>query len=518
MSEMVEVLAGTSLFLLAFSLLIFDIPRYTLSLVSLALFSSKRRSASGTVCEATVSVIIPTFNGGSGLAPSISSLRRQTLRPVEIIVVDDGSTDQTRAVAERARAQGLVDMVICHGTRCGRSAAINAAARFARGDLLLTVDADTVFEPNAVERLAAAFGDPLVAGASCNIAISNERDSIWTGLQSVEYLMSITAGRSILDVVDAIACLSGACSMYRRDIFTQQGGLDVGPGEDMEYTLRLRRLGYVIRFVSDAWAETAGPASGISLLRQRARWDRDALRIRFMMYGELSFRHPLERLPDTIQRLDFIFFDLVPTLSLPFYLAYIVLLFGPDAVLFLSAIYLLLLWISVFTMALVFALFQRSVGNFGWKMALIFPLYQGVYLKCARFFSYSSEIIFASSRNDDFVPPRVRRALFGQKRWPNDGGPDATRSAYSRSYREPSARGRTDRPRRLCDNRIRHTRILCRLFREANSLSRRPGQRVLAKIFGFTALHRADQQHHRGERWIGQGRRRNRKGAVSAAR
>lgn len=181
-------------------------------------------------------MIIPTFNGGSGLAPSISSLRRQTLRPVEIIVVDDGSTDQTRAVAERARAQGLVDMVICHGTRCGRSAAINAAARFARGDLLLTVDADTVFEPNAVERLAAAFGDPLVAGASCNIAISNERDSIWTGLQSVEYLMSITAGRSILDVVDAIACLSGACSMYRRDIFTQQGGLDVGPGEDMEYT------------------------------------------------------------------------------------------------------------------------------------------------------------------------------------------------------------------------------------------------------------------------------------------
>jgi cellulose synthase/poly-beta-1,6-N-acetylglucosamine synthase-like glycosyltransferase len=415
MSEMVEVLAGTSLFLLAFSLLIFDIPRYTLSLVSLALFSSKRRSASGTVCEATVSVIIPTFNGGSGLAPSISSLRRQTLRPVEIIVVDDGSTDETRAVAERARAQGLVDMVICHGTRCGRSAAINAAARFARGDLLLTVDADTVFEPSAVERLAAAFGDPLVAGASCNIAISNERDSIWTGLQSVEYLMSITAGRSILDVVDAIACLSGACSMYRRDIFARQGGLDVGPGEDMEYTLRLRRLGYVIRFVSDAWAETAGPASGISLLCQRARWDRDALRIRFMMYGELSFRHPLERLPDTIQRLDFIVFDLVPTLSLPFYLAYIVLLFGSDAVLFLSALYLLLLWISVFNMALVFALFHRSVGNFGWKMALIFPLYQGVYLKCARFFSYSSEIIFASSRNDDFVPPRVRCALFGDR-------------------------------------------------------------------------------------------------------
>jgi cellulose synthase/poly-beta-1,6-N-acetylglucosamine synthase-like glycosyltransferase len=415
MFETVQLLAGTNLFLLAFSVLIFDIPRYTLSLLSLAVFGARRRSDRVRAGNASVSVIIPTFNGGSGLGPSIASLHRQTLRPLEIIVVDDGSTDQTRGVAERARALGLVDMVICHGTRCGRSAAINAAARFASGDLLLTVDADTVFEPTAVARLAAAFSDPRVAGASCNIAISNERDSLWTGLQRVEYLMSISAGRSILDVVEAIACLSGACSMYRRDVFLRQGGLDVGPGEDLEYSLRLRRLGYVIRFVPDAWAETDGPTNAISLLRQRARWDRDALRIRFMMYGELSFFHPFERLPDTLQRLDFILFDLIPTLSLPFYLVYVVLLFGDDAVRFLAAIYFLLLWISIFNMALAFAMFNRSVGLFGLGAALIFPLYQGVYLKCARFFSYSSEIIFAASRHDDFVPPRVRRALLGDR-------------------------------------------------------------------------------------------------------
>ena len=412
MFEMVQLLAGTSLFLLAFSVLIFDIPRYTFSLVSLALFGVTRGNDQAPTVNASVSVIIPTFNGGSGLGPTIASLQRQTLRPVEIIVVDDGSTDETRAVAERARALGLVDIVICHGTRCGRSAAINAAARFARGDLLLTVDADTVFEPTAVARLAAAFSDPRVAGASGNIAISNERDSIWTGLQSVEYLMSISAGKSILDVVGAIACLSGACAMYRRETFLQHGGLDVGPGEDLEYSLRLRRLGYLIRFVPDAWAETDGPASGISLLRQRARWDRDALRIRFMTYGELSFFHRYERLPDTLQRLDFIVFDLVPTLTLPFYLVYVVLLFGANAVLFLAAIYILLLWISIFNMALAFVMFNRSIGLFGLGAALIFPFYQGVYMKCARFFSYSSEIIFATSRHDDFVPPRVRRALF----------------------------------------------------------------------------------------------------------
>src|SRR5215510_16610669 len=133
-SKIVQLLAGTNLLLLAFSVLIFDIPRYTLSLASLALFGIRRRSDGVPAGNASVSVIIPTFNGGSGLGPTIASLHRQTLRPVEIIVVDDGSTDDTRAVAERGRALGLVEMVICHGTRCGRSTAINAAARFASGE------------------------------------------------------------------------------------------------------------------------------------------------------------------------------------------------------------------------------------------------------------------------------------------------------------------------------------------------------------------------------------------------
>jgi cellulose synthase/poly-beta-1,6-N-acetylglucosamine synthase-like glycosyltransferase len=128
MPDMAQLLAQTNWMLLAFSALIFDVPRYTFSLVSLAfaaLFGP--RDGACATC-ASVSVIIPTFNGASGLAPTIASLHRQTLRPLEIIVVDDGSTDDTRAVAEAARPRGLIGMVICHGTRCGRSPAINAAA------------------------------------------------------------------------------------------------------------------------------------------------------------------------------------------------------------------------------------------------------------------------------------------------------------------------------------------------------------------------------------------------------
>src|SRR5262249_35501686 len=131
---------------------------------------------------------------------------------------------------------------------------------------------------------------------------------------------------------------------------------------------------------------------------------------------ELGFFHRLERLPDTLQRLDFVIFDLVPTLSLPFYLAYIVLFFGAaDAALFLAGVYVVLLWVSIFNLALAFVMFNRSVGFFCLGLPVTFPLYQGVYLKSPRFFSYSSEIMFAPSRHDDFVPPRVRRALLGAR-------------------------------------------------------------------------------------------------------
>jgi cellulose synthase/poly-beta-1,6-N-acetylglucosamine synthase-like glycosyltransferase len=416
MLELAQYLAGTNLFALLFVAFMFDIPRYTFSLISLALLLSLRRKhrPSDTPHDtATVSVIVPAFNGAGGLDRSIASLRRQTLPPLEIIVVDDGSTDETRAIAEGARSRGEIDMVICHGTRCGRSAAVNAAARFALGDLLLTVDSDTVVGPTTLARMATAFRNPHVAAASCNVDVTNERDTLTTGLQGVEYLMSFSAGRSFLDVIGAISCCSGACSIYRRDVFSRQGGLDVGPGEDLEFTLRLRRLGYAVRFVPDAWVMTAVPDNPVSLLRQRARWDRDALRIRFMMYGEFSLSQPRERLPDTFQRLDFIVLDLLPTLIFPFYLIYLVALFGANTILFLSAVYVLMLCISLFNVMIASALFNRSASLFSFAVSLIFPLYQGIIMKCARFVTYTAEILLAASRHDDFVPPRVRRALFG---------------------------------------------------------------------------------------------------------
>jgi cellulose synthase/poly-beta-1,6-N-acetylglucosamine synthase-like glycosyltransferase len=408
-------LSSADFVLLALSVVIFEVPRYTISLAALGLARTVQNRRPGEPPKhASVSVILPVFNGETGLQRSIASLRLQTLMPLEVIVVDDGSTDRTREIAEVARAAGDVDLIIHHGSRCGRSAAINAAARFAQGDLLLAIDPDTILDSRAIARLAEAFNDPSLAAASGNLGVSNERATLWTELQAVEYLMSISAGRSFLNHVDAISCCSGACSMYRRDVFMDQGGLDVGPGEDLEYTLRLRRLGNKVRFVPDAWAGTNVPETGMSLIRQRSRWDRDALRIRLVAYRELSLFRPFESLADTLQRLDFLVFDLVPAISFPFYMIYCVILFGTDTVLFLAGIYVLLTTLALFNMGLAYLLFSRVPSSFSVLVAFVFPFYQGIAMKLVRLIAFSSEILFSASRNDDYVPPRVRRALLGQ--------------------------------------------------------------------------------------------------------
>ena len=409
---MLMLLSHADLVLLALAVLVFELPRYTISLVSLAALGPFRRSRPIRPPEGvTVSVIIPALNAEAELRRAITSLRSQTFAPLEIIVVDEGSTDRTRAIAEQARLAGEVAMVIHHPVRCGRSPAVNAGARFARGTLIMAMDPDTLLAPTALAHLVGAFANPRVAAASCNLGVANEGATLWTAIQDIEYVLSISAGRSFLNLIGAISCCSGACSMYRRDVFMAEGGLDVGPGEDLEFTLRLRRGGHLVRFVPESWAETSVPETALSLVRQRMRWDRDALRIRLVQYGELGLFRPFERLSDTLQRLDFIVFDLVPTLTFPFYLAYCVLVFGSNAALFLGAIYMLLLGIALFNIALAYVMFARTPTAFSLLTALVFPFYQGIVMKFVRFTAFTSEILFTASRNDDYVPPRVRRAL-----------------------------------------------------------------------------------------------------------
>ena len=393
------------------SVLVFELPRYLISTLAIGLFGLGKQYASD--CDTPISVIVPVCNGASGLRNTISSLRDQCANVIEIIVVDDGSQDCTLAIARALEASGEVNKVIHHAQRTGKSAAINHAARFASGELLVVIDSDTVLEgDDALACLAAAFNDPAVAAASGNISVRNTGDSLWTSFQGLEYLASITVGRSFLDLFDSVACCSGAFSMFQRKAFLSVGGMNVGPGEDLEITLRLRRLRYDVRFVPFARASTRVPTTFGNLVRQRLRWDRDAVSIRLFMYRQTFLGWFTERRGDTLQHLDFMIFEFYPSILLPFYVIYVLYLFGADTLYFLASLYVYLFTFYALNIVVIVLATRARLSLFDCLTLFGLPVYQGVILRALRFYAFISEVFFASSQRDDFVPQRVREALY----------------------------------------------------------------------------------------------------------
>lgn len=399
--------------LAAVLLLVFELPRYGFSALAM-LVASFRSHRHRSVQLPAITAIIPVHNGAAGLRATVDSLRPPAQGITEILIVDDGSTDGTAAIAAALAREDPRIRVLTHPLRSGKSAAINHAATRATGILLLTVDVDTVAAPGSVPALAAAFRNPAVAVASGNVTIRNAARNPLTALQSLEYLQSIALGRGFLDHLGSVGCCSGAFSMFRRAPFLAAGGLNVGPGEDLEITLRLREAGHRTRFIGSAMAATLAPTTLPRLIRQRLRWDRDALAIRLFAYRQiLPFRRG-ESLGSTLERLDFLLFDLAATLVFPFYILHVALRFGEAFTPLMAGVLLLLSGIATANLLLVHLALRRLPTLPELAVIPAFALYQGIVLRFLRFFAFSDELLFAGSHRDAFVPPRIRRALYGR--------------------------------------------------------------------------------------------------------
>ncbi len=191
-----------------------------------------------------VSVIIPAYNAEATLGRCLDALSAQSRRPREIIVVDDGSTDDTAKVA---RGYGVR---VIQQANAGPAAARNAGARAARGDLLLFTDADCVPAPDWVERMAAPFAEPTVAGAK-GVYQTDQVEAVARFVQ-IEYedKYDRMRGQEQIDFIDTYS------AAYRRHLFLQAGGFDVtfptASVEDQEFSFRLARAGHRFVFVPDA--------------------------------------------------------------------------------------------------------------------------------------------------------------------------------------------------------------------------------------------------------------------------
>lgn len=235
------------------------------------LAGSGRRRADVPVRDAVTepaTVIVPAYNESAGIEAAIRSIAASN-HPVEIIVVDDGSTDGTADVVE---AMALPGVRLLRKENGGKPSALNAGLEAASHQLVVMVDGDTVFEPDTVRSLIQPFADPRVGAISGNTKVANRRGMLGAW-QHIEYVVGFNLDRRLFDVAECMPTVPGAIGAFRRDALVAVGGVsDDTLAEDTDLTMALCRDGWRVVYQEDARAWTEAPESLGALWKQRYRW------------------------------------------------------------------------------------------------------------------------------------------------------------------------------------------------------------------------------------------------------
>jgi cellulose synthase/poly-beta-1,6-N-acetylglucosamine synthase-like glycosyltransferase len=390
---------------------IFEIPRYGLGFIAATIEVVRERSQALPPLpqQPKVSILIAGHNEADALEKGVLSLKEQTFTDFEIVCVSDGSTDETYAVMRDLQNRGLVDKIAGCETRGGKSSAINLAARLASGDIVIVIDCDCSFDRNAIEEILRPFADPTVGAVSGNVMARNYRESIIATLQAIEYLITISVGKAQSGMLNQISCISGAFGAFRKSAWNRVNGMDGGPGEDMDITLRLRLAGYRIVFASRSIAFTDTPIAFWNLMRQRNRWERDSVWLRYRKYPwTLNPFRPDFRWQEALHHVDFFFFHFVAALATPIYIVYAISFFGEMAVwILISAGFALVFFDMITFTAAVIGAGKRQY----WTLApyiLIYGPFQSYVMRFVRLWAYIQEWIWSTSREDSFAPPKVQ--------------------------------------------------------------------------------------------------------------
>jgi cellulose synthase/poly-beta-1,6-N-acetylglucosamine synthase-like glycosyltransferase len=215
-----------------------------------------------------VTVVVPAYNEQECITNTLLSLATSD-HPIEVIVVDDGSTDDTAAIVEEL---GLpMVRLICQPNR-GKPAALNTGVAAASNELIVMMDGDTVFEPSTVRELVQPFGDPRIGAAAGNAKVGN-RDTLIGAWQHIEYVMGFNLDRRMYDMLGCMPTIPGAVGAFRRSALERVGGMsDDTLAEDTDITMALHRDGWRVVYAEKARAWTEAPESVQQLWSQRYRW------------------------------------------------------------------------------------------------------------------------------------------------------------------------------------------------------------------------------------------------------
>ena len=243
----------------------------------LATVQARRRvTSAGTV--PTVAVLVAAYNEEVVIGSCVRSILTSDLIALQVVVVDDGSTDGTATAAAQAGANDPRFRVI-RQPNAGKASALNAALAAVDAPVVVVMDADSILEREALRRLVTPFVDQSVGAVAGNVKVGNRTG--WLGvLQHVEYVTGINLDRRFFDLVNAVSVVPGALGAFRRDLVVHVGGFPRDTlAEDADLTVSIGKLGYRVRTVADARTWTEVPATWRALWKQRYRWSYGTLQV-----------------------------------------------------------------------------------------------------------------------------------------------------------------------------------------------------------------------------------------------
>ncbi|BAZ17452.1 polysaccharide deacetylase [Calothrix sp. NIES-4071] len=250
-----------------------------LFVAALALYEWKSRgnSKNQLTYSPSVSVIVPAYNEEKVISRTINSILHSRYTNFDIIVVDDGSTDNTyQDVVENFAHEHRVHVFT--KANGGKAQAVNYGIRHSNAEIIVSLDADTILRPNAIAKLARHFADPQIGAVAGNAKVGN-RINILTFWQALEYITSQNLERRAFGLLNCISVVPGAIGAWRRELILQAGGYATDTlAEDADLTLAVLRMGYKIDYEENAIALTEAPDTVSGFLKQRFRW----------MYGTLQ--------------------------------------------------------------------------------------------------------------------------------------------------------------------------------------------------------------------------------------
>jgi len=219
----------------------------------------------------SVTVLIPAHNEESVIVQTVTSVLLSDDQGLQIIVVNDGSTDRTGELLD-TNFSHEPRVHIIHQVNRGKAAALSAAIAQADSEILVTIDADTEIEPDAISKLLRHFSDPKIGAVAGNVKVGNR--SRWlTRWQALEYITSQNMEKRAFDLLNCITVVPGALGAWRKAAIEAAGGITADTvAEDADLTIAIRRLGWRVCYDEEAIAWTEAPEKAGQLIRQRFRW------------------------------------------------------------------------------------------------------------------------------------------------------------------------------------------------------------------------------------------------------